>query len=48
MAKNPAGSDQTNGTAKAAPPEPGPPPRMREKYLRDAVPALQRPLGEDA
>ena len=43
MAKNPAAGDQTNGTAKAAPPQPAPPPpRMREKYLRDAVPALQR------
>ena len=43
MAKNPAAGDQTNGTAKAAPPEAAPPPaRMREKYLRDAVPALQR------
>jgi len=42
MAKNPA-AEQSNGTAKAAPPEPAPPPaRMREKYMREAVPALQR------
>jgi len=44
VAKNPKPSaEQSNGTAKAAPPEPPPPPaRMREKYTRDAVPALVR------
>jgi large subunit ribosomal protein L5 len=45
MAKNPARSgDQTNGRARAsaAPPEAAPPPRLRERYLRDAVPALVR------
>jgi large subunit ribosomal protein L5 len=44
MARNPApASNQTNGTAPAAASnEPVPPARMRERYQRDAVPALVR------
>jgi large subunit ribosomal protein L5 len=45
MAKNPQQSaEQTNGTARgAAVPAPaGPPPRLRERYLHDVVPALVR------
>jgi len=40
MAKNPASAaEETNGTARSAPP-PAPTPRMRERYMRDVVPAL--------
>src|SRR6266540_78162 len=45
MAKNPASTpEETNGAVRSAPP-PGPaapPPRLRERYLRDVVPALVR------
>ncbi len=51
MAKNPREAENTNGTAATPPPrqsEPaGPPPRMRERYLREVVPALTRDFNYD-
>jgi large subunit ribosomal protein L5 len=44
MAKNPNTPDEANGTARAAPPPvpAGPPPRLRDRYMRDVVPTLVR------
>src|SRR5215467_1797762 len=45
MAKNPASTpEQTNGAVRSAPPPgpPAPPPRLRERYLREVVPTLVR------
>src|SRR4029450_8502221 len=43
MARNPRQPENTNGPAAPPPPAPaGPPPRLRERYLRDVVPALVR------
>src|SRR5215471_21717243 len=45
MAKNRASTpEQTNGAVRSAPPPgpPAPPPRLRERYLREVVPTLVR------